>query len=233
MTVCAIIPAMTNQTNQPMSPEIPSDKPKDEDRQSFQHMGTVLLILLAFVVGLGSGFLLWGRQTHDTETLSAIQPELGPLDAPITIIEFSDFTCGYCRKFHLETFNQLLDTFPDQIRFIYRNFPSVGGTEAALASLCAGEQGKYWEYHDLLFTGGLTLGRSAYLEYAEELELDPEALDECIESQHFAHRIEADYYYARSMGVSGTPSFLINGIPVVGAQPLETFIQIINAELNK
>ena len=109
----------------------------------------------------------------------------------------------------------------------------MGGTEAALASLCAGEQGKYWEYHNLLFTGDLPLGLSTYLQYAEELDLDTEALSECIDSQRFAHRIEADYYYARSMGISGTPSFLINGIPVVGAQPLEVFIQIIDAELNK
>lgn len=224
---------MTNQTNQPLSPEIPSDGPKDEDSKDFLSKGTALLLLLAFVLGLGSGFLLWGRQTQNVETQSANQPELGPPDAPITIIEFSDFTCGYCRKFHLETFNQLLDTYPDQIRFIYRNFPVVGGFEAALASLCAGEQGKYWEYHDLLFTGDLAMGRSAYLQYAEELGLDTEALSECIDSQRFAHRVEADYSYARSMGISGTPSFLINGIPVIGAQPLETFIQIIDAELNK
>lgn len=71
------------------------------------------------------------------------------------------------------------------------------------------------------------------MQYAEELGLDTEALSECIDSQRFAHRVEADYYYARSMGISGTPSFLINGIPVVGAQPLETFIQIVDAELGK
>jgi len=225
---------MTNQAKQPLNPETPSDRPKD---QSGKHLKrryiTATLLLLSFAVGLGSGFLLWGRQAHCGETQSSNQPELGPPDAPITIIEFSDFTCGYCRKFHLETFNQLLDTYPDQIRFIYRNFPVVGGFEAALASLCAGEQGKYWEYHDLLFTGDLAMGRSAYLQYAEKLGLDTEALSECIDSERFTYQVEADYTYARSMGISGTPAFLINGIPVVGAQPLEVFIQIIDAELNK
>jgi protein-disulfide isomerase len=160
-------------------------------------------------------------------------PVLGPEDAPITIVEFSDFRCGFCRRFFQETFQPLLDAYPSQIRFVYRDFPVVGGFDAALAAECAHEQGAFWEYHNKLFSGELALGQSAYLQYAEDLDLDIDEITECIESERYADEVNADTQYASDLGVRGTPMFFINGIPLVGAQPLEIFMQIIDGELGE
>lgn len=157
---------------------------------------------------------------------------LGPADAPITIIEFSDFRCPFCKRFHNETLTPLLERYPQQIRLIYRDFPVVGGFEAALAAECADEQGDFYAFHDLLFSGEFeTLGSEAYSAYADRLGMDAEALLTCVEDGTFAEEVEADARYAAGLGVSGTPTFFINGIPLVGAQPIEAFIQIIDAEL--
>lgn len=157
---------------------------------------------------------------------------LGPVDAPVTIIEFSDYRCPYCKRWHNESLGPLFELYPDQIRLIYRDFPVVGGFEAALAAECAGEQGDYYAYHDLLFAGEYDqLGTEAYAAYAEQLGMDADQLLTCVEEGTFAEEVEADARYAASLGVSGTPTFFINGIPLVGAQPIDTFIQIIDAEL--
>ncbi len=158
-------------------------------------------------------------------------PSLGPPDAPITIVEFSDFNCPYCRRFHVETFAALMETYPGQIYFVYRDFPVVGGFESALASECANEQGSYWEYHNLLFTGAEAHEKEGYLAYAEELGLDGAEFETCLTETRYADEVESDATYAAGLGITGTPTFFINGIPLVGAQPLEVFIEIIEAEL--
>lgn len=158
-------------------------------------------------------------------------PAIGPTDAPITIVEFSDFKCPYCRRFHEETFQQLIDAYPDKIRFVYRDFPVVGGYEAAQASECADEQGSYWEFHNLLFSGGLGSDEDSYRQYAEDLGLDADALMECLDEGRYASEVEDDARYAASLGVNATPTFFINGIPLIGAQPLENFTKIIDDEL--
>ena len=108
----------------------------------------------------------------------------------------------------------------------------MGGFEAAIASECADDQEAYWPYHDLLFSDGYSeLNREAYLGYAEELELDLDAFSSCLDDQQFADEVESDARYAAGLGVTGTPTFFINGIPIVGAQPFEVFAQIIDAEL--
>ncbi len=160
-------------------------------------------------------------------------PSLGPEDAPITIIEFSDFNCGYCRLFHNQTFDALLEAYPDQIRFVYRDFPVVGGFEAALAAQCAHEQGAFWAFHDLLFTGDLTHERSAYLSYAETVGVDIATFEQCLDEERYTDEIEADAQEVMNLGARGTPTFFVNGIPVVGALPLESFMAIIDDELAK
>lgn len=159
-------------------------------------------------------------------------PVLGPDDAPITIIEFSDFRCPYCKRFRQETLDVLLTSYPDQIRLIYRDFPVVGGFEAAIAAECADEQGEFWAFHDLLFSGELPdLNKEAFLAYAEKLELELDDFNSCLDEGRYASEVEADAVYASGLGVTGTPTFFINGIPLIGAQPLSVFTQIIDAEL--
>lgn len=159
-------------------------------------------------------------------------PARGPADAPITMIEFSDFRCPFCKRFFTETLTPLLEAYPDQIRFIYRDFPVVGGFEAALASECAHEQDAYWAYHDLLFSGEFEeLTSEAYLAYAERLALDLDSFSSCLQEERYTEEVENDARYAAGLGVTGTPTFFINGIPLVGAQPLEIFTQLIDAEL--
>lgn len=160
-------------------------------------------------------------------------PAIGPVDAPITIVEFADFNCGFCRVFFLQTLHPLLEAYPDQIHFVYRDLPLVGGYEAALAAECADEQGAFWEYHDVLFTEGASAGRSSYIQYAEDIGLDSDVLTKCLDEGHYAAEVAADAQFAIDLGATGVPLFFINGIPVVGAQPLEVFIQIIEAELEK
>ncbi len=161
-------------------------------------------------------------------------PVLGPEDAPITIIEFSDYECPYCAKWHRETLPQLLEQYGDQIRFIYRDFPGSNHPEAipaAVAANCAGEQGQYYPYQALLFSGELPLGEEAYQTFASELDLDLEAFESCRADESNAGEVTADRDYALQFGVRSTPTFFINGLAVVGAQPYELFTTIIDQEL--
>jgi protein-disulfide isomerase len=128
----------------------------------------------------------------------------------------------------------LLDAYPGQIRFVYRNLPLTSihpdAFPAAVASLCAEEQNAYWEYHDKLFTGEL-LGREVYLQYAADLNLNTEEFTACLDSGKFDTFIEQDMDFAFNLGVSSTPTFFINGLAIVGAQPLSSFQNIIDKEL--
>jgi protein-disulfide isomerase len=161
-------------------------------------------------------------------------PVLGPEDAPITIVEFSDFHCPYCSRFQQETLPSLLEQYGDQVRLVYRDFPVVGGASSAVAAECANEQGGFWEYHDALFANlrGYTT-MEQYVALADSLGLDGAALQECIESGRMNDEIQNDYNDGRAYGVSGTPTFFVNGVRVIGAQPLENFVSIIDAELNQ
>lgn len=151
------------------------------------------------------------------------------------MIEFGDFECPFCTRFHNETLGKILDEYGDQLRFVYRDFPLFGHTQAfpsAEAANCAREQGKYWEYHDkLFFAGPQALGAENYLLYARDLNLDMTAFESCIDSRKYQAEVQADLDDALSLGLRGTPSFFINGIPLVGAQPHEVFKQVIESEL--
>lgn len=162
-------------------------------------------------------------------------PILGPADAPITIIEFSDYECPFCRRWHTEVYPLLLETYGDQIRFVYRDFPlesiHANAKPAAEAANCANEQGFFWDYHDKLFSMELGLSTDAYHEYASQLNMDADAFKECIDSGRFQQEVQTDFEFAANLGVRSTPTFFINGIAVVGAQPFDVFQQVIDREL--
>jgi protein-disulfide isomerase len=208
------------------------------------------LLPLSFAAGLLVGYLLWGLGDGGTPLTSAARaaevsdvqrlnvspdddPAQGPHAAPVTLIEFSDFDCPFCRQFHLETFPQLMAAYPGKIRFVYRDFPVRGEQSyiAAQAAHCAGDQGAYWQFHDLLFSGEYPLGQSAYTAYAQRLGLDVDALIECLTKGVYMDEVASDAREAAALGVRGTPTFFINGIPLVGAQPLAVFKQVIESEL--
>lgn len=162
-------------------------------------------------------------------------PYIGPADAPIVIVEFSDFRCPYCERFSSETLPLLVEQYGDKLRFVYRDFPAVGGELAALASECADEQDAYWAYHEAIFDdpkGYNTV--DDFVSLAEEVEVaDIEAFSTCLEAKEMQSEVAKDYTDGRTYGVSGTPTFFINGVRVVGAQPLAAFQSVIDAELER
>jgi len=190
---------------------------------------------------MGSGYLVWGIEPTPTpvtvtryDVPEDNDPSTGPADAEIVIIEFSDYQCPYCKKWHDEVFSQLLAEYPDKIRFVYRDFPLGGHPEAipaAVAANCAGEQDKYWEYHTALFSYQYDLGSEAYNQYAIDLGLDVDAFNQCIQENRYYDEVVADYEYAANLGIQATPTFFINGIPVEGALPFDSFKQLIDMEL--
>ncbi|NOZ58286.1 MAG: thioredoxin domain-containing protein [Euryarchaeota archaeon] len=165
-------------------------------------------------------------------------PAIGPEDAPVVIVEFSDYQCPYCRKFAMETLDRILEEYRGRVRFVYRDFPLESihayALKAAEAANCAGEQGRYFEYHDLLFErqeDWSSRGEAAFLEYAQQLGLDAESFSSCLSSGKYEEEVRKDLQDGMRAGVRGTPAFFINGIPLSGAQPFEAFKAIIDAEL--
>ena len=223
-----------------------------------------VLTVLAFAAGILLGYVVWGMEpAGGTAVLSqqtVSQPNgpvveapvtqqaqytrydiptensyaIGPADAPITIVEFSDFECPFCRRWHAEVYKPLLDAYPGKIRLVYRNLPLTSihpdALAAAEASMCAGEQDVYWKYHDKLFSSE-SLGNNVYLQYAQELGLNMSTFESCISNHKYQKAIEADSDFAINLGIRSTPTFFVNGLAIVGAQPLDVFKQVIDKEL--
>jgi protein-disulfide isomerase len=164
-------------------------------------------------------------------------PSKGSSDAPVVIVEFSDFQCVYCRKFRQETLPKIEERYirAGKVRFVYRHLALLGEASilAAQAASCAHDQGKFWEYHDKLFGNRSPLAfTSARLKrYAGELALDEKTFGGCFDSKKHAERVEAETLIGRALGATGTPTFLINGQLLIGAYPFETFQQGLDAML--
>jgi protein-disulfide isomerase len=159
----------------------------------------------------------------------------GVEDAPITIVEFSDYECPFCQKWYQEVLSPLMEEYPDQIRFVYKDFPLAGlhaeAVGAAIAANCAGEQDAYWAFHNALFDGLYGLGTEAYQKYADDMGLNKKAFAQCLAEERYRDEVMADYEYAAEMGIQSTPTFFLNGIPIVGAQPYDLFKQVVELEL--
>jgi protein-disulfide isomerase len=159
----------------------------------------------------------------------------GDSKAPVTIVEFSDFSCPYCRKVE-STLTELLAKYPGKVRLGYRDFPlrqiHPQAQLAAEASRCAEDQGKYWEYHDFLFANPDKQGRDDLMEGARTLKLDDKKFDECLSSGRFKPQIDQDIQLGTRVGMVATPGFFVNGIFLDGAQPAAAFEQVIDQELS-
>ena len=159
----------------------------------------------------------------------------GNAKAPVMIVEFSDYQCPYCHQIE-PTVKKLLAKYGDKVSLSYRDFPLTAihsqAMIAAEASRCALEQGKFWEYHDQLFTAS-SLEKNSLIEYAKNLKLDDKQFESCLTSEKYKADIEKDEQDGRSVGVNGTPGFFINGVSVSGARPESEFAQIIDDELSR
>ena len=233
-----------------------------EETVSFKrsHFYAVLTVL-AFSVGVLLGYVVWGFDPDAGQTAQTVAqpsgpiaaapiteepqfvrydipaegfPSIGPANAPITIVEFSDYQCPFCRRWHEQVYEPLLAAYPGKIRMVYRHLPLTSihpdAFAAAEAAMCAGDQDAYWPYHEKLFSSE-TLGMQTYVQYAQELSLDMEAFQICMTENKFKEAIEADSDFAVNLGVRSTPTFFINGLAIVGAQPLDVFKQVIDKEL--
>jgi protein-disulfide isomerase len=158
----------------------------------------------------------------------------GDPKAPVTIVEFSDFSCPFCRKAET-TIKELLEKYQGQVKLGFRDFPLTQlhpkAELAAEASRCAEEQGKYWEYHDLLFAEPDKQGRDDLIEHARTLKLDDKQFDACLSGGKFKRDVVRDMELGMSSGVSGTPGFFVNGAFLNGAQPAGEFEKIIDQAL--
>jgi protein-disulfide isomerase len=164
---------------------------------------------------------------------------LGNKNAKVAIVEYSDFECSFCKKFWSETLPRIKKEFIDsgKVRFAYRHFPlpiHSGARPAAIASECAAEQGKFWPMHDKIYE---ELGKTKQLtgdnlkEWAAAIGLDAPKFSQCFDGEKYAQKVSDDLTSGQTAGVTGTPTFFVNGQKIVGAQPYETFKQTIEGLL--
>ena len=175
-------------------------------------------------------------KADQAKLLSKSDPKRGADDAPITIVEFSDYQCPFCERFYQQTLPALFKEYGDKVRFVYKDFPlpmHPDAQKAAEAAHCAGEQGKYWEYHNTLFENQSSLGIESLKHYAKALNLDTSRFDACLDGGKQADKVKEDTKIGRSVSVNGTPTFFINGERLVGAQPIDAFKEKIDALLKK
>ncbi len=162
-------------------------------------------------------------------------PKRGAAAAPVTIVEFSDFQCPFCKN-ALPTIKQVRDKYGDKVQWMFKDFPlneiHPQAQAAAEAAHCAEEQGKFWEYHDALFGIAPSFSTDAFMTLATTVGVkDPTAFQACIDSHKYKARVDESTALGQTVGVDGTPMFFINGIALSGAAPLPEFEKIIDGEL--
>ena len=177
-------------------------------------------------------------------------PIRGNPDAPITIVEFSDYQCPFCARFYAQTLPLLLEEYIDEgkVNLVYRDFPvqriHPNALSAAAAAECADDQGKYWEYHDTLFEKQNAWAKldsnsaiSTFSQFATEIELEQQQFDNCLKSGKYLEEVQADFNDGKNYQVTGTPGFFIGNedigfVKIIGAKPYDAFKKVIDAQLN-
>lgn len=193
-----------------------------------------------------AGAVMYSGSIHQTTNQATEQPlyklegfaSKGDPEAPVTIVEYSDYACPFCKRHHEQTKNEIIDNYVEEglVYYVRKDFVAVGGDKAAEAAHCAAEQDAYWAYADLLYSNQ-TADRTNWTDpevhrgYANELSLDADALVECFTSGTYRGKVAESTREAQVNGGSGTPFFLVNDIPISGAQTYTTFVQAIEASL--
>lgn len=174
-------------------------------------------------------------ESADRFALVDDDPYLGEADAPVVIVEFSDFFCSYCKRHFDLTFAPLLENYGQYIRYVYRDFArlTAESTPAAAAAQCAFAQGKFWQFRAAFFDHQSELGYDFYLKTAAEYELDIEEYQACLDEGRYIDEVDIDGFDGQIAGIRGTPGFFINGQILSGAQPYSIFERIIQRELDK
>ncbi len=163
-------------------------------------------------------------------------PFWGPENAKVTIVEFSDFECSFCARFYRDTYKALKERYQSRVRFVFKHFPisaiHPNAERAGVAAECAREQGRFWEYHDILFENQSNLSQAALISYARQVGVpNLDQFSACLTSQKYLSTVLADLQQGERYGVQGTPTFFINGLPLVGAQPYTVFERAIEQAL--
>lgn len=184
-------------------------------------------------------------QSKVTVTLGSNDAVLGNPTAPVTMVEFADFQCPFCERFFTDTWPSLKKDYIDtgKLKFVYKNLPinDRSGSDheshdAANAALCAKDQNKFWEYHDVLFKNQNGENQGAFSrdnlkKFAANLGLDTGKFNQCLDTGKYNAQVQADFDEASKLGINGTPTLVVNGNVIVGAQPYATFKSAIDAEL--
>jgi len=161
-------------------------------------------------------------------------PIRGAENAPVTIVKFEDFQCPFCKTAQ-PTFKDLLKKYEGKVRVVHKDLPLEAihplARQAAEAARCAGEQGKFWEYHDQLYSISPKLSIEDLKSSAKQVGLNSAAFDQCLPSGKYRAAVQKDLNDGAQLGLTGTPAFFINGREITGAQPMEAFAAIIDEEL--
>ena len=209
----------------------------------------IYFLVIPVIIGILFGaIMISGQEESSTKSMNLSKKNLldgstilGNPDARISIVEFGDYQCTFCYKFHDDTMMQILEKYivEGKVNFVYKDFPLNGppSAMASEASYCAQEQGKFWKYHDLIYknwegenTGWLT--RDALDRFAEDIELDLSKFNSCMNDSKYRQKVLEIEQFARQINIDATPSFIIfddtNAYRIIGAQPFEKFEQVLN-----
>ena len=229
----------------------------------------ILIVIFSFILGMLTNKVLFlekqFKQVTDAQIAAAPQvsptpvplpqyekvdnghlPIKGKSNAKVTIVEFSDFQCPFCKQYIDQTDSQIQDQYvkTGKAKFVYRHFPLTSihpnAQKAAAASECANEQNQFWNYHDLLYKNQDTWSpltsddaASSFVDYAGQLGMDPDQFKTCLDTDKYKDNVDKDTAAGNKAQVDGTPAFFINGYRLTGAQPFSEFQKVIDADLKK
>jgi len=230
----------TSTKSQPSQEPVQGEKKPKQQSEKTENIVAIAVFLLLVLIGAAiptRGFGLFASKIDYGQKirvpLENSDPYTGSMNATITIIVFSDYSCPNCAVGE-QIIDSLMNTYPDKIIYFFKNFPLTSmhpnAYNAALAALCAKEEGKFWEYHDILYANQKAQSPENLSAYAAELGLNPEKFNTCLESKKYKSQVDNDIKVGSSVGVTGTPTFFINGIRILGARPMDEFVKAIESQ---